>query len=73
MVTSFNHIFNVEYAEARRRTPKLPQRWQWNPISTALTRELLRKVVERLPVKILGVCISPPHDPSSSHCVAGYR
>ena len=27
LVRSFNNIFNVESAEAQRRTPQMPQRW----------------------------------------------
>ena len=73
VLRSFDHIFNVEFAEALRRTPELPQRWQSKcRNSTALTWGFLRKVVERLPTHIWGVRKSSPHDPSPRDCVAGY-
>ena len=55
VVRSFEHVFNVESAEAQRRTPERPQRWQSKPSnSAALIGGLLRKVVEMLPTHIGG-------------------
>ena len=55
VVRSFDHIFNVESAEAQRRTPEPLQRLQLKPSnSTALIGGLLRKVVERLLTHIGG-------------------
>ena len=72
MARSFDHIFNVEYAEAQRRTPQLPHRWQSQPSNTtALTRGLLAKVVERLPTHTLPGLPALPMPHHNPHKTSG--
>ena len=54
VVPSFDHVFNVESAEAGRAL-EMPERWQLKPSnSTSLTGALVCKVVERLHAQIGG-------------------
>ena len=51
VVQSFDRIFNVQSAEARRPQAQLHQRWQLKPsIATFMTWGVVCKVVKRLPM-----------------------